>query len=596
MTRTGRAASDVLGEMWRAAATDHSAGVDHVVLAEIDAVGDELRAEGRWLAAGFLMNSAIYRAWGDGDRCELYARAALADLESAVSTAEPDSLERVAALNALAQQLGRSYLLEFDPVALGRTVREIHEELADQVVRLAETAPHQDSMLVFGFRLATDLVGGLELLPSEDEVDDAVITTNAERVLLSIPSAFSLFMRVGDYRAAGQIAERLPDAFRTPGLRGWREVARAYLRPSEAADAFDKAADYFAEDVYKEDTFSRTGSWSSVNVDLWSKYFRARARVAEVIEHPTRAIELLAAAKASLVGTDSGWVRAQVTCFRILVAGLYEILTGDPEVAAQRARAEFESWARIFGFNDEERTVADFLDAASAAFTEIGGSPDKAFVSGRLVDALRLLGRIPLIGDQVANAVQPAIGRRAHEHSLGPIRSWIYRALEGIRDEKVLQRLLLRLAQAALPGYAQIRHGPVEYGKDVVVLVEENQLHILRMYQAKVGDISKANWAEIEAQLEEMFLVPTIEAQLPTTPDDRIGILVLTGHLNPFIEPVVHAWVQEQQRAYGRRFEVMHIDDVVQWIASKNLWNEFREAALELGIERATPVQATNPL
>ena len=70
-----------------------------------------------------------------------------------------------------------------------------------------------------------------------------------------------------------------------------------------------------------------------------------------------------------------------------------------------------------------------------------------------------------------------------------------------------MQKLLLRLMQAQLPLYAQRRHGPIEYGKDIVVLVEVDGEHVLQMYQVKAGDITKSNWAKARDELAEMFQV-----------------------------------------------------------------------------------------
>src|SRR5207249_6362503 len=55
--------------------------------------------------------------------------------------------------------------------------------------------------------------------------------------------------------------------------------------------------------------------------------------------------------------------------------------------------------------------------------------------------------------------------------------------------------------------YAQIRHGPIEYGKDIAVVVEKDSKRILRLYQAKVGDITVPVWRNATHELEEMFLV-----------------------------------------------------------------------------------------
>jgi hypothetical protein len=238
----------------------------------------------------------------------------------------------------------------------------------------------------------------------------------------------------------------------------------------------------------------------------------------------------------------------------------------------------------------------DFLDAAASAFDEIRAEPAKAWVSGRLRDALQTLGRIPLVGEEIASAIQPAVGERALAMQIsGQNRTWIYRTIEGIEDETVLQRLLLRLMQAQLPLYAQVRHGPIEYGKDIVALVDRDGHYILLMYQAKAGDITKANWPKARDELEEMFQVDMSAVQMPVGPDDREGILVFNGHLNPYVEPVVDGWLQEQRKDHRRTFTIMHLDSIVRWIVNKNLLNDLREALAELGIAIATIEHGDKP-
>ena len=135
-----------------------------------------------------------------------------------------------------------------------------------------------------------------------------------------------------------------------------------------------------------------------------------------------------------------------------------------------------------------------------------------------------------------------------------------------------------------MPTYAQIRHGPIEYGKDLVVLTEERGELILRMYQAKIGDITKPTWRAAQPELEEIFQVDLSRLQFPVEPTVRQGVLVFNGHVNPHTEPVVEGWLQEQHRDHQRSYELMHLDALVNWIFSQNLLNELRAALRELGV------------
>ena len=117
------------------------------------------------------------------------------------------------------------------------------------------------------------------------------------------------------------------------------------------------------------------------------------------------------------------------------------------------------------------------------------------------------------------------MGQSALKALHGQIRTWMHRTLESITDEATFRKILLRLLQAGLPLYSQIRHGPIEYGKDVVALVEENGAFVLRLYQAKCGDLDKRKWRESKDELEEMFLLPIESLHLPVQPTVIKGFL-----------------------------------------------------------------------
>jgi len=286
-----------------------------------------------------------------------------------------------------------------------------------------------------------------------------------------------------------------------------------------------------------------------------------------------------------LKGTEVGWVNPQVSCFRIVVDALDKIFSGDLDtVAAVQAKETILLSARFSGLDEEDRLAVEFLDTAAEAFTELRLAPSTAMVSGRLAASLEVLGRIPLIGGDLASAIRPAVGERAHTQLLGQHRTWIHRTIESIKDEVVLQKLLLRLMQGQLPRYAQIRHGPIEYGKDIVALIEIDDRHILEMYQVKAGNITKASWPKAHEELEEMFLVEMDDVQLPVAPDDRVGILIFNGHFSEYVEPVVKGWLKEQREDHHRSYRMMHLDEIVTWIVRGGLINELRQALAELDI------------
>src|SRR5262245_21262492 len=123
-------------------------------------------------------------------------------------------------------------------------------------------------------------------------------------------------------------------------------------------------------------------------------------------------------------------------------------------------------------------------------------------------------------------AAKLAVELQVKRNLEGPSRTWIYRALESINDEGVLRKILLRLFQSSVPKYAQIRHGPIEYGKDIAVAAMDGGEWVLRLYQVKCGDIKKSPWNQIRPQLEEIFQVPLDSFRIPIAVAKSVGILV----------------------------------------------------------------------
>ena len=100
----------------------------------------------------------------------------------------------------------------------------------------------------------------------------------------------------------------------------------------------------------------------------------------------------------------------------------------------------------------------------------------------------------------------------------------------------------------------------------------------------KCGDIGKAKWRESKDEMEEMFQVPLTSFQLPTAPQRTEGVLVTNGHANPYVEPTIAGWLEEQRATHGRSVEFMHLDKLVDWISKNQLVNELRIALREYGV------------
>jgi hypothetical protein len=369
-----------------------------------------------------------------------------------------------------------------------------------------------------------------------------------------------------------------------PLSEGWRAVVLANVEPNDAVRHFEEAGKQFAEDsAPSADEMLRSGrSWSSINQGLWAPYYRARACVVEAIQKPEATKLLLARAIEYL--PDSGWHSKEVSRFGFLIKSIIAALSDQLTLNLTQARESYLSEVRVFGEQEEDRHALVFINELTKALEGFALNPVGEITGNRMASALDALSRVPLVGTELTRAARPALGEVALHAAFGPIRSWMHRTLEGITDEAVFRKVLLRLLQAGLPLYAQIRHGPVEYGQDLVALVEEGNEVVLRMYQAKCGELDKRKWRESKDELEELFLVPIASLHLPVNPSRTEGILVTNGHANPYVEPGMDGWFREQKDR-GRSIEFMHIDGLVKWISDSHLINELRLALSENGID-----------
>ncbi len=544
----------------------------------------EWRDVGEHFYAAYAMSVAVHAAWGNGALVNEAIRASLADYACCIDIRGRDSREALAALWHTHPALR---YCEPTPEVV-RFHQSLDRELADRLLVVFGGEPEAVGYAVRGVCLSTDFDGHWDVsVPAVETVPGTTTFDGAGHYVFQLPSAFYLLLNLGDYRGAQAIVDRFPNEFTTPGLRGWKLAISGFLDSSGAADRFAQAAESFASDAppSEEDTIARGVGWSGKNVLLWSKYFRARAVLARLLEEPSHAAEMVMEAAKHVEGTESGLVSSQVTRFRLLLQALTALVgKSDPNAitaAAQELRAE----QRFSGERDADDATSRFFAAAEAALAEFQTAPKMAVMAGRLPAALEAVGRLPLIGGDVAKALQPSVGAHAVSLIHGLERGWIYRTLGSIKRETVLQSIFLRLAQRGLPYYAQIRHGPLEYGKDVVVLADEGGRNVLRQHQMKCGDLTAKRWRDVKPQLEEIFEVMLDSINIHHPVQDRIAILVCNGHAKPNVEPAMGGWFAAQKRSFGRTFEFMHIDDLVNWILRCGLVSDFRAACTEFRVK-----------
>jgi hypothetical protein len=522
------------------------------------------------------MASAIRAAWGDGQQVDACASTALGDYNQCLESRPAASYECLLAL-----LLGHLQLSHYIDVS-----SRAWEELGSRLMHYVES-PNADSLLVRGFELSGNLDD--EWVPS---FPSGVVSVGSQRwdptngmVYVDFPSAFHVFCLIPDYEGANAVLQRCPDAVVTPGLRAWRSAVRGFVCPEEAVERFAEAAQLFSGDA---PDLERQGTWNSVNVDLWAKYFRARAALATIVREPQRICELLREATQALRGTDSGWVNANVSRLRVLVGALFSITCGNGPGASANTTEYLWAGEQTGGEDGADHASIQFLRLVNDALQGYRNQPEQELDSGRLSEAIGALDRIPLHGPGMAEAIGPGLRQRAVQLvRLGPDRTWVHRTLESIEDESVLRKLLLRLLRAAPapPAYAHIRHGPLEYGKDVAVLLAEGDRSVLRMYQVKCGDINSAAWRIARQELEEMFDVDLPKFQLPGVPDEKEGILFCNGHANIYAETAMSGWFEKQLLERQRKYSFMHLDQLVKWIERESLYGELRRFCSEVGLE-----------
>jgi hypothetical protein len=543
-------------------------------------------SQGHLLAAGIAWAGTIDAGWGLLNR-----DTRLACVYSAIAAfrqcAEGGPAESLDSLLAFKKLLGELYRLDYlDPERRQQHRREaelVSIAFAERLVSHFSDHPQGVSFLVRGYHLSGPVTGPWTPGFPEGEVNDSgLLFDNARRLFcFRMPSAFHLLVRIGDYRAAQEICGRYPNAFTSPGLRGWRYASEGFCDGQSRSESFSKAAEAFAEDTLERGR-DADGSWSSVNRDLWSPYFRSRSWMARAVIEPERSEECISAAAGCMPPLRS-YSNTKVHQYHLFVRALAGVLELPHGFDQSQAIQEFESELRLLGDGEAEPAVLEFLHHAHLGLSQLRLDRCRGFTSvGRAMSAL---DRIPLIEKEESEAVQSAVDRRVGVILDGQSRIWIHRTLETIRDEKKLQRVLLRLFQNSVPHYAQIRHGPIEYGKDIAVVAEEGGELVLRMYQAKCGDIKKAGWNEIRPQLEEAFQVPLDSFQLPSPLRRRVGILIWNGHADPHVEPIMQGWKQDQWAAFQREYDFIHLDGITNYILTNRLVSAFRESLTEVGID-----------
>jgi len=547
------------------------------------------RISGLRFSAGMAMLRACDAAWGNPQLMQNAISSAIEDF-SAAAESETRAVQRLVALKKYRQGIQKlKQYFEIDLAEASLEQQKVDSEIAETLIREFSNSSERDNYLVRGYVVTTDLDDKWDIGFPEVEVD-LQIEQFGGALTLNMPSAFHCLIARKEWARAIDITADCESAFNSPGQRGWRSVALAQTDKNNSEQHFKDAAENFALDTPPPMEAFR--SWSSVNIDLWAPYCRARASLAEAITRPEKAMELLASANEELRATRSGWHNDDVSRLSTLLEAILGFISSPHDVDVAKTLRDYKRDISRMGIPGDAGHAVEFITLAAESFRGFSTDPEAEITRGRIQQALTSLARIESIGPELASAIQPKFGRSAISLAKAPSRIWIHSALESITEEAHLRWILLKLCQANNPLYAQILHGPIEYGKDVVVLLKGEKEIVARYYQAKVGEINKSKWAESKEELEELFQVTLNSMQFPEVPNRVEGILVTNGHANSYAEPAIRAWMDDARQNRGWNVEFMHFDMLVNWIIGEHLENEFRQVFDETVLMASTKSKA----
>lgn len=222
-----------------------SSAPDYEATEQLRNAASSWRAGSQFFYAGYALIQAIHLAWGDGNLIRDCAIQAFEDFDTCCKTVPATSLEALAALKVWSTQLGMN-LIDLDPSQVRDAARGLDEERGERMRYLGEheeDARARAGFLVRGLHVATDFDGTWRSEFEDFEIEGNHTLFGGDWIKLGLESAFTIFIKAGDYRAAANIAEMAPDVFTTPGLRGWRAAVHGFLDSDQDVEWFSEAAD-----------------------------------------------------------------------------------------------------------------------------------------------------------------------------------------------------------------------------------------------------------------------------------------------------------------------------------------------------------------
>lgn len=549
-------------------------------------IASELRDQGRHLGAAICSLAGHMAAWGQEPQelCPRLLVDTINDLLRFLGDGAPGDWNRLLALQLLVQRSARPFFFGDTALQLAQIQESAKADYYFLLSRMAEGHLSADALLVSGFQLRGFLDSHWKpVFPGFEVVAGTTITSgDGNTYTFGMDSGFRSLLSLGDYDGAMRVSEAHKGALITPGLRGWSIASSAFLTGDSGSFAD-------ASVQFNLDSIDRVGrkesSWSGINQQLWAPYFMSRSHMAAPCATPREAIENLRKASGSgLSPAPSGWHVPQVSRYIQLIAAVCGLADGDAD-AVKAAIQGYQSSSRFDLPSSFDSYVMDFLGhIQSLSRVQEGGEWIEP-----LCQILSLLDRLPIFTTGEKLTITSALNLAVPNSLQWFERGWVYETLTSIKDERQLHRILLAIfrAEAEAPRFSQIRHGPIEYGKDIVVCREDDGRRVLWMYSVKVGELKKAAWNQkVRPQLEEIFQVPFKSSEIPDEFDEQVGVLVWNDHIHPYADPLVKGWLKEQRDTFGRRYELMHIDSLVNYVGENGLGAPLRKALRAEGLLR----------
>jgi hypothetical protein len=542
----------------------------------------ELEESGNLLGAGLAASRTMTLFLGEGD---WESKRELGEL--ALELLERESQKTDDALSLALTHLKRSHVYNgflWPGAAQNLAMQErsvYHRRAAAEIlVDRFSDSPDRNSYLISGFELVTDFSERWELSFVDYEVEENMLLFSKDFGRISVPGAFQLFISVRDYTRALEVAELAPSGFKYPGICGWREVCYGILDREQASQHFLKAAEHFASDTCPEEHSSKL-YWSSFHSQILAPYFRARAVLSRPCSSSDEVIEALRKAAEEIHPNMAGQSYPPNNRLAILVHGLGSFLETNDESAldqlAQSYQKEMELWSQYT--TEDEEILLEGLSLVAEAIEGFRYDPVGEITKARLPRGIRILETIPDRSQlKFVSRLERKLGESALEVGQEMTYCEVVSALRTITDERVLQRLVLQLLRAEEPYHAKITHGPIEFGKDVLAVVDDEGAPSLNLYAVKVGDIDAGKWPSVKESIDQIFTVensnPLVTQASPTT---TRAFLVFNGHFNAYTDPIADGWFRELRLNRGWNIEILDLDGLSRWIISHRLVRVFKE-------------------